>query len=181
MSSNRCDNGRTPTRALAVVIVLLVGGCADIKVESAYGRGIKFSGIGSSFDWSRGAPEGMAAWVADNPRLHALIQEMIERHLARNGFVKKTTGTPDFWIRYHVGRRMREDSSVSPHGISYEEGSLVLDVLDPGTGQLIWRGVAQARLVADLPPEAREKRIDRAVGLMMERFPSKRGKAESGQ
>jgi hypothetical protein len=62
---------------------------------------------------------------------------------------------------------------VNPHGDVIQEGSLVLDVLDPGAGKLIWRGVAQARISLTASPDVREKRLNLAVRQLMKDFPPK--------
>jgi hypothetical protein len=60
---------------------------------------------------------------------------------------------------------------VNPHGEVFEEGSLVLDVLDPQSGKLIWRSVARARLDMATSPEVKEQRLTLAVQHLMKDFP----------
>jgi len=149
-----------------------LGGCSDvgpIRVESEYGPGMKFAGLGPRYDWAAGEA-GMRQAPAE---LESLIHRIIERNLANAGFVHIQDGQPAFRIRTHVARRSRTDSGVSPHGVTVEEGALVLDVLDATSAALIWRGVAQARLEDSQGPEFREKRLNVAVAELMKKFPAK--------
>jgi hypothetical protein len=53
----------------------------------------------------------------------------------------------------------------------YEEGSLILDFVDPQTKQLIWRGSAKAEVDDVKTPEKREALIDEAVQKILKNFP----------
>jgi hypothetical protein len=53
----------------------------------------------------------------------------------------------------------------------YEQGTLILDVIDAGSNKLIWRGSAAARVVDDKTPEERTRRVNEAVEKILERFP----------
>ena len=53
----------------------------------------------------------------------------------------------------------------------WEQGSLILEVVDPKTNKLMWRGVARARLSDGTSEEQKHARIKRAVARMLDRFP----------
>ena len=55
----------------------------------------------------------------------------------------------------------------------YEQGTLLLDFVDPETRQLLWRGSASARIRPSSSPEESQKRANEAVAAMLERFPPK--------
>jgi len=52
---------------------------------------------------------------------------------------------------------------------NYPVGSLVLDMYDAHNKQLVWRGVASDSLSDK--PEKNEKKLDKAVGKMLDHFP----------
>ena len=155
----------------SVWLGLVPVGCSDISVRSAYGPGLKFAGIGSAYDWAPGARKDSGDPWLDNPELHDLLRRVIETEMTANGFHKIPSGSPDFWIRYAIAHRTETDQSASAHGVTYDRGFIILDVHDPATKQLIWRGAADARLGEALPPQQREERIKTAVRLLLERFP----------
>ena len=53
----------------------------------------------------------------------------------------------------------------------YEEGTLILDIIDPETSALIWRGYAQAHVDLLSSQEEKTERICQAVRMMLELFP----------
>lgn len=164
------------TAVAGIVAALTLSGCADtepIKVHTAYGPGLKFAGVGSTYAWAPAALGNTGRPRAEHSELHELILRTVDDQLSAKGFEAASSGNPDFLMDYRVGRRTKTDATVSPHGVAYEEGALALHVIDPESGQLIWRGTAQARLSESLPPQAREARIRDAVYRLMEQFPSR--------
>jgi hypothetical protein len=57
--------------------------------------------------------------------------------------------------------------------LRYEEGTLILDVLDPVTKKLLWRSSVSAVIDRGASPEKRKARIGEAVGKMLASFPAK--------
>ncbi len=53
----------------------------------------------------------------------------------------------------------------------YQQGTLVIDILDPKTDKLIWRGSANGRLPKEQNQQEREKMIKEAVSKILQRFP----------
>lgn len=168
---------------LGLSTALLLGlfaGCnpeGHITVVSEYGKDIKFDGLGSNYAWiAEPAPR------VGSPELHDLIRTTAEKNLAEKGFVLTSEGQADFLVAHRVYRREKTDASVNPHGEIYEEGSLILDVLDPAVPQSpntprtrIWRGIARARIMDSDPPDLREKRMETAMKALMREFPKKTG------
>ena len=55
----------------------------------------------------------------------------------------------------------------------YEEGSLILDFVDPQSKRLIWRGSAKAEVDSVDTPEKSEKLVNEAVNKILANFPPK--------
>jgi len=53
----------------------------------------------------------------------------------------------------------------------YDEGTVVLDIIDPKTRNLVWRGSAQSRVDDGDTPEERDARVNEAYRRILERFP----------
>jgi hypothetical protein len=53
----------------------------------------------------------------------------------------------------------------------YEEGSLIIDIVDNAEDELVWRGVASKSLPSNPTPEKIDKIIDQVVTKAMENFP----------
>ena len=53
-------------------------------------------------------------------------------------------------------------------------GSVVLDMYDTGSKQLVWRGMASKTLDSKAKPEKRQKNIDKAANKMLKNYPPKK-------
>lgn len=163
-----------------LAVGLLSFGCAEnkynIEVSSAYGPGVKFGGIGTTYDFKPLDEETAKKRRVMNPDFEQYLRETVERGLADSGFVRSDRGGVDFWLDYYVARLRGTDRRASAHGVAYDKGSLVMEVIDPDTRELIWQGAAFARIQASDPPDVREERINMAVGRLMEEFPTKDGR-----
>ena len=55
--------------------------------------------------------------------------------------------------------------------VNYEEGTVLVMILDPDTMKPMWEGTVDAVVDFTASPEKRQKRIKRAIGRVMKRFP----------
>ncbi len=176
---NRCSLTVVCNRAMPLAVSLCataiaagLAGCSaggPITYASSYGPGMKLSGLGSTYAW---APEGSEE-RAGTEELHELVHDSVDKHLAEQGFALKPSSPVDFWVTYRLARRQQADSTVLASGEIVEAGSLVLKVLDPASRELIWRGIARARIQESDPPDVRKQRLEAAVRGLMQRFPKK--------
>ena len=146
-------------------MALLLAACSGVRVSADFDPTTDFSAL-ETFDWLPDAKPPGDGPELDDPLLDARIRRAVESTLSGRGFRGAGTGTPDFWIAYHVGverKVVRE----------YEEGTLLIDVLRPDSGELLWRGSAQARLREQPSPEDREKRVREVVEKILQQFPPK--------
>jgi len=108
------------------------------------------------------------AWVgtktqATSPAVDQSIHAAVDKSLTMHGYKKATGKTPDFYVAYHVTGPKADAHHYTDWnmntGASYYEGwpnnpdtyrilspahagTLILDVIEPGRGALVWRGVA---------------------------------------
>jgi hypothetical protein len=126
------------------------------------------------------------------------IYQAVEREFTARGFRKIISGTPDFRIAFHIVSdtkldvrtlgRMSERFYVYPYGHrgyfgygyggttqqyarEFIEGTLILDVVDARSEQLIWRGWMSEALDDDPTPENVRMYVDAAVSKILARFP----------
>src|SRR5580700_3204064 len=79
------------------------------------------------------------------------IEADIERSLSARG-LEWTSGPSDLNVRYHFGSVRKAELESYPAGwrgwgtravrVPYTEGTLVIDLRDPKTRSLVWRGIA---------------------------------------
>lgn len=91
-----------------------------------------------------------------NPALNSeLVKKKIEADLARDLTARGleiSTGRADLNVRYRFGSVRKAEIERYPAGwrgygtrvvrVPYTEGTLVIDLRDPGTRSLVWRGIA---------------------------------------
>ena len=106
--------------------------------------------------------------------------------MAPKGF-RETTQDPDFLVAFHTGVQDKTDVQSWGYGygywgmggggvstINYQEGTLILDFINPKTKKLIWRGVGKKVVSQKATPEKREKGINDAVEKILNQFPPSR-------
>jgi hypothetical protein len=124
----------------------------------------------------------------------------VDSELAARGF-RKVTSDPDFLVAYHVSLDRRQSvqtlnsyygygpgwgygygSSYRPgywagapeaYVYEYEEGTLILDIVDPENKELMWRGSAQDEVHFKSTPGEDRAQLNEAVHKMLEKFPPK--------
>jgi hypothetical protein len=167
--------------AAAVAAALTLAGCATMNISSFAARGVDFTALrtyawGSEADVATGDPR-----LDSNPFFRDRVRESVDQRLASRGFEKVTSGTPDLLIHYHASVRQRLDiSNVDQRygtcedcwATVFDAGTLTIDVVDTRTNKLIWRGWAERSLDSTVDnQEEFERRVDRAVGRILERLP----------
>jgi hypothetical protein len=58
----------------------------------------------------------------------------------------------------------------------YDEGTLIIDILKPSTGKIVWRGRADGRVSSYEDPKEREAEITRFVAAVVKSFPQRESK-----
>ena len=173
---------------LAVVILaaLALAGCAiRMNVSSHVERGVDFTQY-RTFDWgpADALPTGDPR-LDNNPFFHDYLQGAFEKKLAARGFERSASGTtPDLLIHYHAAINERFEvvevglergdccDGCLPQVINYEQGTLVVDIVDARSNKVIWRGWAQDSVEGVIDDQDRmERQIDEAVTRMLEQFP----------
>jgi len=167
--------------------VLLLAGCAaaTMTVSSHADRTLDFARY-RSFAWgpADALPTGDARLDQD-PLFKDRLHGAIEKQLAQRG-IAVAAGYADLLIHYHANVTHRLDPNqvdrangycasgdCVPSPVSYEAGTLVIDIVDARSQRLIWRGWAQND-VEDLlrGPDSMTRTIDEAVTRMLRRLRS---------
>jgi hypothetical protein len=168
---------------VALSAILLTAGCASMNVSAYVERGIDIRQY-HTYNW--GPPDTFSTGDArlDNNRFFdERIRAQVERGLASRGFQQATSGTPDLLVHYHASVTQEidvrnidreyaycDDADCRPY--VYDAGTLFVDLVDPRSTKLVWRGWAEGSMdgVVD-DQEWLEARIDEAVARILERLP----------
>ncbi len=181
-------------RATIAILVALPGlsGCAT-RVRSDFDREAVFSNY-NTFDWIappvraseeevRSDPEGP---FARNSLLDKRIRAAVTQNLETRGFRYAEGGESDFRLNYHVTFSDKLSGSGSDFGYigryhrgafssgfnwqvrQYQEGTIIIDIVDRAKDQLVWRGWMVSR---NRDGNYDETEITRAVEKILTRCP----------
>jgi hypothetical protein len=170
-------------RLIWILAMPVAAACSGISVNYDYDPQTDFSPL-KSYAWHV-APAG-------TPAMDALTQQRIVRAiddaLEFKGFRKAEAGAADFKVHAMASIQQRIQTQPVTVGVgygwrhghmsiegsevsTYDEGTLILDVISSSTQTLVWRGTARAAVDRDRTPEEREGRIREAVFKILEGFP----------
>jgi hypothetical protein len=170
------------TALLGLAVLVLSAGCSSLEVNHDFDSNANFAGY-SSFAWLPPSAEGRPVSELNAKR----IERAIEGELGTRG-IQQNASSPDLLVAYHVGTQ--DKIQVTDWGYNYgsyywgwggrsvdvyqyEEGTLVIDIVDAQTKNLVWRGWATGTIDRSLSPEAVEAKINNAVAQIMKRYPPK--------
>lgn len=174
----------TPVRLLAggvaAAVAALLVACAPITVTSFTERGVNVATY-RTFGWDRidtSVPGD--ARLDNNTMFHEYVRQAIDRQLISRGY-EPATVQPDVLVHYHASTRQRIYTSGEQRTAErcqdcavevYDEGTLLVDLLDARTGKLVWRGVAESGLAGVVNDQARmEETVERVVERIFARLP----------
>jgi hypothetical protein len=108
------------------------------------------------------------------------IETEIERALIAKGLTR-ATGAPDLNVFFTLGSARRVETETFPAGwrgrgtrvarVPYAEGTLVIDLRDPATRSLVWRGVANEE---EPNPTKLADKLDEMVKKSIAKYPPKK-------
>jgi hypothetical protein len=179
--------------ALAVAVVH-----AGVKVRAEFDKEYDFSKA-RTFGWhpdgagevkllmrEGGDPEQIRA------RWEPTIKDAVEQEMIKRGLSPAASGVPDLYLNYYflsgpnseAQTRGQFIGAIPPWGVPdfemtttslkiFEQGTLILDIIDGPKRQIVWRGIAEAQVDRQRTPAEREKRIREAVGEVLKKYPPK--------
>lgn len=170
--------------SILFVIAISFAGCSSISVSSDYDPASNFSGY-KTFAVHTEAIKGSALETA--PLIKTRVNEAVTSELRKKGLVNTQEEDADlivypyaatkdkinvtdwgysyggYWGRYPYGRNIDVNQ--------YTEASLVLDLVDNKTDQLLWRGIGTGVVHPEKSPEERTKIINEAVAKILAQYP----------
>ena len=172
---------------LILLLVALMAGCATVAVNFDYDPGTNFSDL-KTYAWaSNDSVKTGDARIDNNTLFHIRVQNAIDAELTLKDFEKKSMGTPDFLVQYNIMVKDKADiesfghssfdgdgSSGGGSGITtfhYTEVTLIINIADPQTENLIWHGTGSAIADPDASPERKTNQINNAVAQILAKFP----------
>lgn len=161
-----------------------VAACATLNVGSHIERGVDFAQFRT---WNFGPADALPTGdprLDNSPFFKDYLEGAVGSALESRAYTRVTSGTPDLLVHYHANISKTFDvngiesrygycyDDCEPRVIEYEQGTIVIDVVDTRTNRVVWRGWAQDSIdgVIDNQERLRE-RVRASVTRMMAHFP----------
>jgi len=172
-----------------LLLLLVLAGCSKFNIHSYQNPDASFTRL-KTFAWLPASEAAPADQRTLNRIISARIVRDIEGELSAKGY-RPADGQPDILLNYRLATQPAEDVRRDPSAAfgavmwwgwpgsagwyteTYDEGTLYVAILDPGTKRILWVGAAGARLVPTLSMEKTEKRVDEAIRQIMESVPAR--------
>jgi hypothetical protein len=163
--------------------VLLLSGCATLQISSDYDQEARFDRY-ATFAFIGDDPRPLKRLERLGPAANTLVKKRLHRSvgnaLSLKGFSQVSRGQADLLVSVHFGIKRRVELSDLPYRkprnwghrhivTHYDEGTLVVDLIDRRERQLVWRGIATG--VWNSGNAARREHIDNAVSQILNTFP----------
>jgi len=164
---------------LACLLALTLLGCSSLDTSFDYDTGADFSRL-RAYTWIEDSSAAEAATLTLK-RVRAAVDET----LVARGY-RADAQAPDFLVAAHISSAERVQVTdwgytYAPRGAwygahdidvyTYQEGTLILDLVDAASRSLLWRGTASRMVDPDWTPQEREEIVREAVAALLERFP----------
>ena len=166
--------------ALAVALLLTAVPLAAQDVKSNSMPGIDFSKY-HTYKWV--AIEGASH---PNQIVDAEIKQAVDAQLVTKGLTKTDSDKADLyvgyqtavdqqkqWNGYGMGGGVRWGGMATATSSNIDVGTLVLDMYDPATKQLVWTGSATKTMNPSSNQEKNQKNLDKAMAKLLKNYPPK--------
>jgi len=172
----------------AILFAVLAAGCSSMEFNHDWDRDANFSSY-STYAWLNVPTNTVGGSVktarTKNTLLDKRIKSAVDREMKAKGLTVDTE-SPDLLAAYHVG--VEDKVNVTDWGYRYSydywgwggrnidvyqytEGTLIVDLIDAQTKELVWRGAATATLDENPSPEKADARIQQAVEGILANYP----------
>lgn len=177
-------------RYFPLLLGLLLTACSSFAIRYDYDARAAYSRY-KTFDWyaaSRYAKEQSRG--VENPLMDRRVKGAVERELTARGYALEAKSDPDFLVTYYPVYQERRYRTATHLGWGwgyrpwyggmgttvvqehhYQEGTIVLEIVDFKTNQLIWKAAAEGALSGLENPEDADEVVTKAVKQMLDRFP----------
>lgn len=168
-------------RLLSIFALSIIAACGSgINIKNDYDRTVDFRRY-RRYAWLPPATSQDPAQRV-NTIVDRRIKQAVNVNLLSRG-MQLVEDTPDIFVTYHMGTQDRIDVSGSGYtygsywggaGVNtyhYQQGTLILDIIDARTKELIWRGTATKTIDDNPTPEKIDKTINEAVEKLLKDYP----------
>lgn len=181
--------------SLLITIVFLLFGCASVKVQHEGVVPENFSEVKATYGWLKNT-QASSKIRANNQTIESLIHQSVDRYLQSKGYKRvdadgadylitwfgkikeevKEIAVSQFYSSYGYGSlagRVKQESTNGKVVKTFTRGTLILDVLDPESKTVLWRGSATNTIQENMSDGDVEKFIDLSVKKILKTLPQR--------
>ena len=177
---------------IAIALLCISWGCSSIRVSQDYDLSRDFSLL-KTFAWQSEIQPQTGDIRVDSSLLDSRIRSAIDATLFEKGYQKVDQGEPDFHVAYtyQISSKVESDNVTFGFGFGsgsrgsyggiglnsggsvreYDEGLLLIYLLDGFNEDLLWRGIGTTRVDQHTEPEEAVKYINEVVEKILSQFP----------
>jgi hypothetical protein len=171
----------------ALLSLVLLGACSSYNVTYDYDVTASFARYHTFDYYTSKKGTGGTTTLMDKR-----VRSAVEKELQAKGFAMETKADPDFLVTYYPivqNRKVRTTVrsgwgwgyrpfyggvGVSSSSVrNYKEGTIVIEIVDFKTNQMIWQGAANGALTGLDNPEDANEVVPKAVRDILAKFPPK--------
>lgn len=169
------------------LLMLILTACSSTRIKSDYDVEMDFKSY-KTYEWVDTELPGDE--LAKTPFLYKRIKVAIDETLQNKGYTLATEGDADFAVVAHGGVQEKTQVTTWSTGYwynpwwgsyggnyvevnQYDEGTLVIDIVDMAKKELAWRGLASGIVKEYSSPTQIQKRVDDTVKQILSQFPPK--------
>ena len=184
---------RSANATLLSLFALSIGlACSNLEISSDWDTEVDYSKI-ESYAWI-GQGSGVEGVDGTGSLLDGRIRRAVQETLSSKGFSEVGRQQADVLVSYHIGIETKLDVQTVHRGYGYgygrygryhgygggyaetrvtqyDEGTFLLDLVEPQKMELIWRGSAQSRISTQTSPDEREQRVREVVEKVLAQYP----------
>jgi len=170
--------------------LLLAAACFSEQVHSKLDPHADLAGL-RTYAWLHKKATAPQDPRFDNDVVSARVRRSGNEVLAKKGYTLAAGDDADFLVVFRITTKdIAGDNQIPDYfgyfpiawgGIGFyasevQEGTMVIDVVDAKTKNLIWRGVGERQVDPDIGPQRRLDRIESGVAKILEQFPARDSK-----
>lgn len=173
--------------------ILMLSGCASVEVSTELAEGVSFNGL-KTYAWLESDTLPGENVRVNNPEVVQAVRAAVDKRLLKRGYAKDTSGSPDFQVTWFgaIEKKVKVESIdhfYSTYGYGavveqmpkkmqegaktreYEEGTIIIDFLNPMTHKRLLRGSGTDRLLKGMDKTDAVLYINRMVDQILRGVP----------
>ncbi|MEJ2056809.1 MAG: DUF4136 domain-containing protein [Desulfofustis sp.] len=178
---------------LALLLLTLLAGCSRVQTSSEIDAGTDFAGL-KTYAWLTDEEPKAEDIRLNDPRIGTIVRDAVDQVLTEKGYTKVEQEEADFLVVWFgaIEKKIKKENIehfYAPYGYGtlyrdpalrtgasgtareYEEGTVIIDVLDPRTRDILWRGSGSGRLVEGQQEQIALNNLRRSVKKIVQPFP----------